>query len=576
MLELLRNHRDGDLVAFGADGERDRAALERDATLLAAKLPDPTPDSHVLLVFKRDRYAFAAALLAALHRGHRVALPPNTRREAVMMVLERDECVAMMHDTDAGAPIRVQDLLGGPIADVGAPVRAAFADDEHIATVFTSGSTGAMRPWSKTAGQLLGEAAMLVDRFGLGADARVAATVPPGHIYGLLFSMLVPLMGGGAFLRESPFHAETVADAVRTHAPTTLVTVPAHLRALSRLAPTALAPLERVVSSTAPLDADTAAAFEKAHGVPVVEVFGSSETGGIATRRRAEGAAWSPLPRVEVSIDGDAHLCVRSPFVDPELPQPYRTADLAQATAAGGFIHEGRSDGVVKVGGRRVSLPAMRAQLMSEPAVEDAEVVAVASPGARGTRILAAVVAPGWTMDDVRGALADRFEASCLPRRCVFVDALPREENGKLQRGRLLRLFDLAPDGAPLRWDLDWGSEDTRVEDGVSTARFAVDVPPTYVHYDGHFPGYPIMAGAVQLLELVAPSLRRARPDLGRVERFTRLKFLDRILPGDGISVELSWRDEEPTVDFRLLRGDTTCSAGRAALATLPSSEISA
>ncbi len=582
---LLAQHGPSDLVAFGGEGARCKHDLLTDAARVAAELPDASEGSHVLLVFKEDRYAFAVAALAAWSRGHRLALAPNTRRDAVWAILQRDDCVAMLHDTAAGSAVRVPDLLGdgGAATDVASAESSAFeaslafTPEQMIATVYTSGTTGEMRGLGKTAGQLLGEAAMLAERFGCGADTRVASTVPPGHIYGLLFTVLVPLLSGGAFLRESPFHAESVSERVQATGANVLVTVPAHLPALEQLSAGALAGLRVVFSSTAPLGERLATDFAARHGVGVTEVFGSSETGGIATRLRAAGDAWQPLPGVKVSVSDEGNLRVSSPFVDPAYPE-FETADLAELTPEG-FEHRGRADGVVKIGGRRVSLPAMRALLMAHPDVQDVAVESVAAPGARGTRLLAALVAPELTMEAFRAYVGTRFEPSCVPRSVKFVSALPREDNGKLQRVRVLRLFGLAPSGEPLRWELEWDdtlrSEPSSVPAGgermgdapVETLHtMTVHVPETYGWYEGHFPGYPIMAGAVQLHEVVAPAVRRAMPDAGRIVGVRRLKFTDRILPGDTVTVELRTKDAT-AADFKLMRGTTTCAGGRLLLA---------
>lgn len=561
---LFDEANDARLVAFGDAGRRSVADLRADTARVSAALPEPSAGSHVLLVFGDDRYAFAVAMLGAWLRGHAVALPPNTRRESVWAIREREECVAIVHDTGSGAPLRIDRVLDTPLEGA-PPAHLDIAPQRVLATVFTSGSSGATRGWPKRARQLLGEAAAHAETFGFGEADRFAATVAPGHIYGLLWSVLVPLLGGASFMREAPLHVETVAEKVAAAGANVLVTVPAHLRGLAHVDGGRLSGLSHVFSSTAPLREETAVAFRERHDRPITEVLGSSETGGIATRVRGEQAAWQPLAAVDIAVDDEQHLLVTSPFVDAGVPQPYRTSDLAELHEDGTFVHRGRADGVVKVGGRRVSLPAMEAWLQRQDGIVDATVVAVDAPGGRGVQLLAAVVGTGWDAERVREALAERFERSCVPRRVLSVDALPRENNGKLQRSRVLRLFGLDAEGRPLRWDLEWSAPRTE-EDGDHTVRVVpVHVPPTYGWYEGHFPGYPILAGAVQLHEMVVPAIRDALPELGQVRKLTRLKFLDRILPDDRIDVELRWRNEEPAVEFRLKRGETTCSAGRIA-----------
>src|SRR5690606_10356228 len=240
--------------------------------------------------------------------------------------------------------------------------------------------------------------------------------------------------------------------------------------------------------------------------------------------------------------------------------RPFRTADLAELDEHGRFLHLGRADGVVKVGGKRVSLPALEEALRGVPGVSDAAVVSVDAGPGRGAQILAALVASAVTVGDVRSALLERFDPSVLPRRFVFVDALPREENGKLTRAGLLRLFGLTPAGRPVVWEASFGATETTREGERLRHEVAITVPEDFGYFDGHFAGYPILPGAAQLTELVLPRLRALHPELGEVRRFSKLKFLGRIQPGDEVRVVLDVRG--PSVSFEIKKGHETCSAG--------------
>lgn len=564
-MSLLSLHRDDSLVAFGSAGERTRSQLLCDAGRIARCLPEPDDRSEVLLVFRQDRYAFAAALLAAWSRGHAVVLPSSTRRDAVCELADRSQTIAILHDTLSGRGLAVPPLLEG----AGGPALAAVTPPprEHILTVYTSGTTGVARAFPKRETQLLGEAQVLARVLGIAPEARVVATVPPGHLYGLLFGVLVPLSCGAAFSRDSPFHPEAVAASVRRARANWLVTVPVHLRALSALEPGSLAALERVVSSTAPLPEPTARAFVERHGVPIREVFGSTETGGIAWREQGSGertggdARWRALPEVQLSVDGEGRLLVESPFV--EGPAPYRTEDLVQLDSDGHFAHLGRADGVIKVGGRRESLPAIEAALRRLDGVQDAAVLALPEQTGRGVQVLAAIAGTSWTARAVRRALEDRFDPTCLPRRVRCVPSLPREETGKLQQAHVLRLFGLRPDGSRIAWALRWGAE--RAISAASEERrvFELEVPENCGWFDGHFSGYPILPAAVQLRDIVMAAVRRARPELGRLLGCSRMKFVERIRPADSLALELCWQRGAGEVGFVLRRGDAVCSSGQ-------------
>jgi acyl-coenzyme A synthetase/AMP-(fatty) acid ligase len=327
-LELLAHHAPDQLVAFGGAGEKTASDLLADAARISAGLPEPTDGSHILLMLEDDRYAIAASLLGILHRGHAVALPPNMRRDSILALHDRPETVAAVHDSEAGIPFRIDELLDQGKA--ARPLSAPFTSSAKcMATVFTSGTTGPIQGWPKGCDELLGEAHMLARVFGIRPGDRIVGTVAAGHIYGLLFTVLLPLASGAAFSRETPHHAEAIAQCVLRNEASVLVTVPVGLRAFAALAPHAFPTIRRVFSSTGPLPASVASDFRERHDHTVTEILGSTETGGIAWRERCGGTPdhderWTPLEGVVLSTvgtkDEERRLRVDSPFIHSELP----------------------------------------------------------------------------------------------------------------------------------------------------------------------------------------------------------------------------------------------------------------
>ena len=575
--QLLGRHRLDSVVAFGSGGEKTASDLLEDAARISRALPAAYENSKALLVFEKDRYAMAAAFLGALDRGHAVALPPSGRRDAVLAINDQPETAIVIHDTDAGLPISVASLLesenpdGGELSRLSAPI---VPHPGVIATVFTSGTTGATTQWDKTRSELLGEAHALGERFQVEPGARIVGAVSPGHIYGLLFTILLPLMRGAAFSRETPLHAETVAQCVRDNAANILVTIPVQLRSLAALSAGSLAGLERVFSSTGPLPDSVARGFSERFSISITEILGSTETGGIATRVRAAGEAapWWPFDGVQVAMNDDGRMEVDSPFVHSDLPRPFVTADLIEHNPDGSFKHLGRADGTVKIGGRRISTSEVEECLREEADVDDVAVVAVPVEGGRGHQLLAAVVPTEdrSSKDFIAGlrlVLRKKFEPSCLPRRIVCVEGIPKDANGKTPHDRLLRLFDLQPNGKPINWTLEWG--EPRVErDGENEGlEISVHVPDDYAWFEGHFEGFPLLAGAVQLKELVLPTVKRAFPELGSVVAMNRIKFSGRIVPGDTVVVQVERKPRSSRVRFEIRKENEICATGTITLA---------
>jgi acyl-CoA synthetase (AMP-forming)/AMP-acid ligase II len=232
----------------------------------------------------------------------------------------------------------------------------------------------------------------LADNFNLASDCCVLATVPARHIYGILFGVLLPMTAGACFVRDTPFHPEAVADCIRRDHVDTLVSVPVHLRGLLNLDAKSVA-LRRVFSSGAAMPQATAVALKQRFGFDVTEIFGSSETGGIAFRDSLSQETWHALPGVEIAVDSQDRLLVSSPFADSDQGVPFVCADQVEIFEQGRFHHIGRKDGVVKIGGVRVSEKEVERKILSLPGVEDAVVKSVKSTGRESTKS-----GPPWSL----------------------------------------------------------------------------------------------------------------------------------------------------------------------------------
>ncbi len=542
----------GHLVAVGDAGARTVADL-RDASARVAGALRARPPGDVLLIFE-DRFAFAAALVGAWRAGRAVVLPPNGQPETIRSLARRAGVAAFLHDRAGSSEGELlAALLGAPPdpRDV-----EPLAPDVRVATLATSGSTGDHELLPKTAAQLLGEAATLAREFGLAPSDRILATVPSHHIYGLLFSVLAPLHAGAAFVRETPVHAEAVAAAMDRHAATHLVSVPAHLRSLEALAP-ARRPLRRVFSSGARLPEEIARTIERVLGLAVTEAYGSSETGGIAWRDDV-AAPWRPFGGVTVAADPEGRLLLDSPLLAPGSPRPLPCADRIALREDGRFELLGRLDGAVKVGGKRVALGEIEARALAVPGVRDAAAHAEAVPGARGTEIWLAVAAPGVPAERIRVELARWLDPTTLPRRIRVVEALPREDNGKLTRRRLRGLFVAAE--PVLRMDPD--REEVHADASGETRTLGVVVPRDLWWFRGHFPGRPILPGVVQLHGLVLRQIQRSWPDLGAPRKVVRLKFRRIIGPGERVTVRLVRPAGDRRVSFQILSEASECASG--------------
>ncbi len=391
-------------------------------------------DGEVLITC-HGRYNFSVAMLASWLAGKRVILPPN-RHPAMLAHIRATRAVAL--ECDDG-------VMNGGMA-TGAPVPAlAFhlARTQPALTLYTSGSTGTPKSVNKDIGDLFAEAFALKDAMTWPSKPLVAS-VPPNHLYGLTFSVLLPWVLGIPFTDECPLHADEVAEQLAAVQAGTLVTVPVHLRALLG-APLGRAPL-RVVSSAGAMDQQIAEQWYARFGKEILEIYGSSETGVIAYRRQLRDPAWLALTELALETSNTGLLRVASPFIHAGNGAFFQTQDLVEMQDDRRFLLLGRADSIVKIAGKRISLLAVETAVRRCRGVVDAAVTAVPVQGhVRNMAIWAAIAigdaAEAIDAQSIRSELLPQLDGIEIPRRIVVLHELPREANGKLCRERLLSLF---------------------------------------------------------------------------------------------------------------------------------------
>ena len=401
-------------------------------------LAELLPATGHLLNLCHDRYRFAVGFAAGLLRGM-TSLQPSSQSPETFRRLAADfpDLVAL-----CDGPAETPDL---PRVDFPALVRShstptipQIAVDHLAAILFTSGSTGLPQAQKKTWGKLVLNGRAGAQALGLEHRPHVlVGTVPVQHSYGFESTFLLALHGGCPFWSGKPFYPQDIASALAAvPQPRLLVTTPFHLSALLA-AGIDLPAVNLLLSATAPLSTKLAAEAEARTGAPLLEIYGSTESGQLASRRTTEGAAWTLLPGVRLEQDGDSTQACAG-----HVEGRVALSDVIELLPDGRFLLHGRHADLINIAGKRTSLAYLNHQLAAVPGVADGAFFLPDEEGPDGiTRLTAFVVAPGLTARQITVALRQRIEAIFLPRPLVLVDALPRNSTGKLPRGGLQALY---------------------------------------------------------------------------------------------------------------------------------------
>ncbi|MBI3446423.1 MAG: AMP-binding protein [Magnetospirillum sp.] len=488
-------------------------------------------------VVDEDCRRFAVGLLGGLSAGAEIVLPANTQPATLALLAE--EVDRVVDDT----------FIPGT-----AEWKPGLSAEDSRLVFHTSGSTGAAKRVERSLGTLSAELTALHGLWGdCLAGAVTTSTVPHHHVYGLVFNFLWPLAAGRPFLAGRFDLWETLLAEMPEGA--VLVTSPAHLARLGGLEP--LAPDRRprmVLSAGAPLSEAASLDARRVLGTTVTEIYGSTETGAMATRSR-DGVGqppWRPLPGYRITSDAEGLLHLDSPVGN------LRIADRVEVMDDGGFHLLGRADRIVKIEGKRVGLDEVEQALEGLPEVERAAVVvldgrlaAVLVLGDEGREALAAWGAYRFGRR-LRATLSAGLEPVCLPRRWRFVAALPESVMGKRRAEDLAELFT-APERLPKVLD--------RRRKGEAELELELEIPPALLWFQGHFPGRPILPGVVQMDWAVHLGREELGLPLQAAQEF-QIKFKSVVAPGDRLTLGLRHDRDKRRLSFEYRRGRDVCSSG--------------
>lgn len=538
---------------------------------LIAKQEDRNQESQNWALFHSNSGEFSAMLLALWSMGKRVYLPASAQPQVLEELSGQvDYFIGDFDYRSESVQAIPQTALQPSVINNMDSLEIPFDEHDPCLYIYTSGSSGEPQAIGKSLSQLESE---LQSLYHLWADDKAApfvvGTVSHQHIYGLLFRVLLPLTANWCFDASTLEFFEQLREEGRAEQAKFLISSPTHLSRIPKQLDEACAGhLTRIFSSGAPLPREASLNAAKVFRCPVIEVYGSSETGGIGWRQQTESedAPWRPLPGVAIRQYGEfGCLEVNSGHL-PHKSGWYSTADkISLIDQTETFRLLGRIDRIAKIEGKRISLDGVEKQLRKSDSVADVRVIQL--DGSR-TELGAIVVlnAQGKSRLQTRGKrhinlqlkthLREHFELPLLPRRWRYLDQLPFNNQGKLALSTLKELFVKAQNDKPILPEIVNRTLES------NELRLSLKIPENLLYFDGHFDKAPILPGVVQL-HWAQYFAQQAFQINGEFKELQALKFQKIAVPLQNMTLEISNKPEKGKVHFSYYSEKGQHSSGR-------------
>ncbi|WP_336166025.1 AMP-binding protein [Acinetobacter sp. 161(2023)] len=492
-------------------------------------------------LWEADSYEFLVLFFAALLAKKQVLLPPNRVRE-----LEQDFAAQQIYflkrqNTEKVVPLSLM-------------LDDAFLEKAQL-YFYTSGSTGEPKKIPRTLKQLLNEVQGLSQSFSFDEHAIAIATVSHQHIYGLLFKLLLPLATGRSFYVPQMAFPEDVVQAqkqlqtlgLRNY----LISSPALLKRWTT--DVILQNCQMVFSSGGKLESGVRPLLNR----PIIEVLGSSETGGIAHRFKDEDA-WTAFSNVAIRIE-DQQLMVKSnhAYEDDWITTGDGAAWSDETCQT--FKLMGRTDRIVKLEEKRLSLDAIEQSIRALDAVQQCHLLVLEHEQRQilGCIVVLTELAREQLQQQGKSAfgghlkqqLKDHLETIAIPRQWRFLSQLPQNSQSKLNKSYLQTLFK--PMLQPVVLSQSQSSDDHI---------FSLEFPPELACFKGHFPTQPIYPGVGQI-GFLQHFAKLIWSDLNWCQGYEQLKFQNLISPYAIVQLKLSRKEHK--VSFELRDSEQILASGR-------------
>lgn len=510
----------------------------------------------VILYIPNNMYLFCACFMGLVQANKAVALPGMLNPKNASDLADLTDVIVTDTDDDFPDFCKI------------APIATATDTDwkfrdiaDGIIYFFTSGSTGKPKRIRKTLAMLLAEVAMHTEMHAeqIKQSPIVIASIAPHHMYGLLWRVLFPMLSGLSVDTDIIFTPEELIQKQTVYNKVLFLTTPSFLDGITRYTEqyTFAQNCIGIFTSGSLLNTNTSAATYNMFGTSPFEVFGSTETGGVAYRQQANTENWTVFDPVKVSVD-ENRLTINSVF---SFMNPYLMSDAVEMLDDNHFKLLGRADRIVKIAEERISLPDMETKLAEHNFITRAYCTGVQRNNREVIGCMLELTDSGANfiikngrrafVDNIKKYLSAFVPAVALPKCIRIVNQIPTNTQGKFVKNEILSCMQS-------------GVAEPIMQNARKTGeQFTADL--TFLgdsaYFTGHFTDCPILPGVVQL-HFVFMYIRQFFHLDAATFDVIKLKFTALILPNCTTRFELT-RLGENEFSFCYSQNGAPCSAGK-------------
>lgn len=394
-----------------------------------------------ITIFIDNAYYFITVMSAALLLKKKVNVLNNNSPKYVDKIV--DNSTVYISD-DEKSNISLKDIFEKERDEKWIEFLKSNKIDENMnINFYTSGFTGFPKLIEKTLKQFEAEALKIIGEFGENLkDSIFAYSVPHYHSYGFVFDFLVPYILELKFLDNRINYLETLNN-FEEYKEITFITNPAFLKRIDKSS-LKIKSKWYVFSSTGALDKETSDLCIETFNTDAIEIYGSTEGGGMAYRKKSEKDLWTRLKIVKLKVNENGSLFCSSGYTGEGLW--VHVGDVVDMKNENEFELLGREDSIVKIEGKRISVQQIDRQILQDKNFIDSYTIYCKSDKREYAASFIVLKDANANKDNMRKYIKDYlkgyFEKIVIPKKIYFIERIPRNELGKIERKKLDEIME--------------------------------------------------------------------------------------------------------------------------------------